>query len=90
MAVIIRQHPLASTRTRLPGTVNLTKPGLSTQNPRQRGFERNGDISTVIALARFHQTLSVARAMEAGILGHVWTLHELVGLLVTPASEARP
>jgi hypothetical protein len=31
--------------------------------------------------ARVHQTLRVTPAMEAGILDHVWSLEEIVGLL---------
>ncbi len=31
--------------------------------------------------ARVHQTLRVTPAMEAGLSDHVWTLHEIIGLL---------
>jgi hypothetical protein len=31
---------------------------------------------------RIHQTLRVASAMEAGISNHVWTLEEMVELIV--------
>jgi hypothetical protein len=30
---------------------------------------------------RFHQTLRVTPAMEAGISNHAWTLEEIVGLV---------
>jgi hypothetical protein len=54
-----------------------------------RDFERNWRFfNSDRACSRFHQTLRLTPAMEAGISGHIWTLDELVGLLVTPASEA--
>jgi hypothetical protein len=31
--------------------------------------------------ARVHQTLRVTPAMEAGIVDHVWSIEEIVGLL---------
>jgi hypothetical protein len=34
---------------------------------------------------RVHKTLRVTPAMEAGIADHVWTMEELVGLLVANA-----
>lgn len=33
--------------------------------------------------ARVHQTLRVTPAMEAGIASHVWSIEEIVGLLVS-------
>jgi len=36
---------------------------------------------------RVHQTLRVTPAMEAGLTNHVWSLEELVGLLVSRTSE---
>jgi len=30
---------------------------------------------------RVHQTLRVTPAMEAGLTGHVWTIHDLIALL---------
>jgi hypothetical protein len=53
------------------------------------GFESNGDFSTVIALlARASDTQRDVRRDGSGISGHVWTLQELVGLLVTPLTGA--
>lgn len=34
------------------------------------------------SFARVHQTLRVTPAMEAGIADHVWSIEEIVGLLV--------
>jgi hypothetical protein len=31
--------------------------------------------------ARVHQTLRVTPAMEAGISDHVWSIHEIIGLI---------
>jgi IS1 family transposase len=38
---------------------------------------------------RIHKTLRVTPAMEAGLSGHVWTVEELVALLLEPVAKKR-
>ena len=37
---------------------------------------------------RIHQTLRVTPEMEVGLADHVWTIHEIVGLLGAEAKRA--
>jgi hypothetical protein len=43
---------------------------------------RAGALFQVLQFYRIHQTLRVTPAMEAGVSDHVWSLDEIIGLLV--------